>query len=305
MDADSLENLYYAIAAIAVAILTFHGWRQGVARQAVTLIAIAGAYAVGFFGASYVEPWFAFLRYPAPLTRIIAGAAAGMLTLLAITTLGRAFFKRNADRAPGAGRWIHGFFGAVLGLLFGGVIFMVATEFIRLVGALAQSNVQVVAAANSQKAEPDADVNPMVRGLARLSGALNSGGSGDFFKKVDPVPTHVFATLTKLGIMVSRPEAVNRFLAYPGINELTHHPKLVELSTDPEVSRLLASQSYFRLLRHEKVVGLANDPAFSEQLKRTDFQQAIDHALKTPPPQPPSPPRRFFNVGEDPDAPRE
>ena len=59
MDADSLENLYYAIAALVVAILTVHGWRQGAGRQFMTLLAIAGAYIVGFFGAGAVAPLIA------------------------------------------------------------------------------------------------------------------------------------------------------------------------------------------------------------------------------------------------------
>ena len=283
MDPESLENLYYAGAACVVAILTVHGWRQGVARQAITLVAIASAYAVGFFGAGLVMPWFEFLRYPAPLTRIIAGAAAGLLTLMAITTLGRVFFKRTAERGPGSGRFAYGFFGALLGLVFGGVVFLVTTELVRLVGAVAQSNAQLVDQARANRGEAAAPMNPVVGGLARLTTALNDGGSGTFFRKVDPVPAHVFATLTKLGVMVSRPEAVDRFLTYPGISDLTNHPKIVELASDPEVSKLLASQSYFRLLRNEKVVGLASDPGFAEQLKRTDFQQAIDHALTAPP----------------------
>ncbi len=284
MDAESLENLYYAVAAVVVAVLTFHGWRQGVARQAITLVAIASAYAVGFFGAGLVEPYFQFLKYPPQLTRIIAGATGGLLTMVAITTVGRAFFKRTSERPAGRGRFAYGFFGAVLGLVFGGVVFMVATELVRLVGAVAQSNVQIAEVSKTdEKQVSKVEVSPIVSGLARLTTALNDGGSGTFFRKVDPVPAHVFATLTKLGIMVSRPEAVNRFLAYPGISDLTHHPKLLALSNDPEVANLLASQSYFRLLRHEKVVGLASDPDFSEQLKRTDFQQAIDHALKAPP----------------------
>jgi hypothetical protein len=45
---------------------------------------------------------------------------------------------------------------------------------------------------------------------------------------------------------------------------------------------LLASQSYFRLLRHEKVLELANDQEFAERIKGTDFNQALDHALKAP-----------------------
>jgi uncharacterized membrane protein required for colicin V production len=283
MDAESLENLYYGIAAIVVAILTYHGWRQGAGRQAITLIAIASAYAVGFFGSDLVEPWFEFLRYPPQLTRIIAGAAAGLLTLIAITTVGRIFFKRTADRAPGKGKFAYGFVGALLGLVFGGIVFMVTTELVRLVGAVAQSNVQAAEEMKTATGETVPPANSMVSGIARLSTALNDGGSGTFFRKVDPVPTHVFATLTKLGIMVSRPEAVDRFLAYPGILDLTHHPKIVALSSDPEVSQLLASQSYFRLLRNEKVVGLASDKDFAERLRSTDFEKALDHALKTPP----------------------
>src|SRR5688500_17252009 len=114
MDADSLENLYYAIAAVIVAVLMFHGWRQGVARQAITLLAIAGAYAVGFFGADFVAPWFEFLKYPAPVTRIIGGVAGGLLTLLAITTFGKVFFKRTSEKETGKGRWSYGVFGALL-----------------------------------------------------------------------------------------------------------------------------------------------------------------------------------------------
>src|SRR5688500_17102286 len=140
MDADSLENLYYAIAAVIVAFLMFHGWRQGVARQAMTLLAIAGAYAVGYFGADLVAPWFEFLKYPAPITRSIGGVTGGMLTLLAVSTFGKVFFKRTSEKQAGKARFSYGFLGALLGLVFGCVVFMVASELVRLGGALAQSN---------------------------------------------------------------------------------------------------------------------------------------------------------------------
>ena len=48
-DADTLENIYYAGAALLVTYLTWNGWRQGVARQAMTIFAIASAYAVAWF----------------------------------------------------------------------------------------------------------------------------------------------------------------------------------------------------------------------------------------------------------------
>ena len=281
-DADSLENLYYGIAAVIVAYLVINGWRQGVARQFMTLLAIASAYAMGYFGAGLAAPWFEFLRYPAPITRIIGGVTAGLLTLIAISTIGRVFFKRTSQKESRPARWSYGFFGALLGLVFGCVVFMVASEVVRLLGALAQSNVKATENLRARADMQGVEVNPVVSGLAQLSTALDKGGSGDFFRKVDPVPPHVFATLTKLGIMVSRPEAVDRFLNYPGIADLTQHPKLLALRNDTEVNKLLASQSYFRLLRHEKVLELANDQEFAERIKGTDFNQALDHALKAP-----------------------
>jgi hypothetical protein len=283
MDAETLENLYYAGAALVVAYLTFNGWRQGVGRQFMTLLAIAGAYAMGYFGAGLAAPWFEFLRYPAPVTRIIGGLAAGVLTLIAISTLGRVFFKRTSDQKPGAWKVSYGVAGAGLGLAFGGLVFFVTSELVRLVGALAQSNMQVAEQLNAAHPHAVPEVNPMVSGLAKLSSALDKGDSGTFFRKVDPVPAQVFAVLTKLGLVVSRPESVDRFLAYPGVGDLTSHPKLLALRSDPEVIRLLEAQSYFRLLRHPKVVELANDKEFAERIKQTDFNAAMDHALKAPP----------------------
>ena len=44
---------------------------------------------------------------------------------------------------------------------------------------------------------------------------------------------------------------------------------------------LLADATARRGALRAAVVGLASDPDFAAQLKQTDFQQAIDHALKT------------------------
>lgn len=291
MDPDSLENLYYAIASVVVAILTVQGWRQGVGRQATALLAIAGAYLVGYFCSAAAAPYFEFLRYPAQITRILAGAAAGLLTLVGVTVLGRVMFKRTSEQAPGKSRWIYGIFGAFLGLFFGGILFLIATEVVRLTGALIQANASLAQKTNTLGSpEPTTKIHPVITGIADLSTALNEGGSGDFFRKVDPVPPSVFATIGKLGKMLATPEAANRFLEYPGVADLARNPKILALRSDPEVMKLLASQSYFQLLRHEKIVSVANDPDLATQLKNTDFNQALDHALKPVVPQNELPP---------------
>jgi uncharacterized membrane protein required for colicin V production len=287
-DADTLENIYYAGAALLVSYLAWNGWRQGVVRQAMTIFAIASAYAVAWFGARPLAPMFSFLRYPQPLTIIISGVAGALITLIVINTVSRAFFKRTKETAKGTVRMSYGIFGALLGLTFGLVIFVFASEAVRLLGTLAQSNVEAVEERQREAIEatgkPSAqiDVSPVVRSLAKLGGALDDGGSGTFFRKVDPVPAKVFATLTKLGVMASRPEAVDRFLSYPGIDQVANHPKLLALRADPQVSDLLLSKSYFRLLRHEKVVALAADQEFASQITRMDFDKALDFALAPP-----------------------
>jgi len=102
------------------------------------------------------------------------------------------------------------------------------------------------------------DPGPLVRNFAKLGTALDEGKSGAFLQRYDNVPaTHVFATLAKVGIMVSRMDAVDRFLTYPGVDKLVSHPKLLAVKNDPEVAALLNNGSFVRLLRHEKVLALA------------------------------------------------
>jgi uncharacterized membrane protein required for colicin V production len=278
-DADSLENLYYAIGAIVVAYLVFNGWRQGVVRQFMALLAVASAYAVGYFGSAPVAPLFAFLRYADPIPRLIGGAVAGTVTYLVVSTVSRRYFKKTHEKAQGRVRLSYGIFGGVLGLVFGLALFFAASELVRMLSRVAQTTNDVAAHTAHPLDEPQA-VNPVVSGIAKLGTALDSGGSGEFFKKVDPVPPHVFATLAKLGQMVSHPDALDRFLTYPGIDRLTNHPKLHDLRADPEVAKLIATQSYFRLLRHQKVVALASDPEFAAEVRAMDFDKAFDYALK-------------------------
>ena len=273
--ADALVNAYFAVAVIVVLLLAWNGWKQGVLRQLVTLTAIASAYVVGWFGAESAAPLFWFLHFPAPLTRIVGGVVAGFAAFIGIRTVGLIVCKPTAQQKSGKTRMSYGILGALIGLFFGSVLFFVASSVIRMLGAIAQASV------DSFQQEQTANVpGSFISGLAKLGTALDSGGTGQFLRNNDPLPTeHAFATLTKLGIMVSRAEAMERFINYPGIAELTNHPKLVGLRNDPEIAELLQSQSYFRLLRHDKIVALANDPIFAAEIKKLEFDKALDFAL--------------------------
>lgn len=290
LSGDTLENIYFGFMLLVAASLAWNGWRQGVVRQAMTLLAIVAAYTVGWFGRKPMASVFGFLRYPEQVTEVIGGAAAGLATFIAIRAFSAFVFKRTKDKRPGGVRTSYGVFGALLGVVFAGIVFVVTSDVIRLAGAIAKSNVEVMEMEQKAYAEDprslpplDPDAGGFVKGLAKLGSALDRGSSGTVIQAVDPVPPSVYGTIIKLGIMVSRPDAVERFRSYPGVSSLTEHPKLNALFVDPEVAKLIDSKSYFKLLRNEKLVALANDAEFSEQVKKMDLDAALNFALSGQP----------------------
>ncbi|MEO6785379.1 MAG: CvpA family protein [Chthoniobacteraceae bacterium] len=302
LSADILKIAYYGVSVIFIAALGWNGWRQGVARQLMTLAAIVCAYAAAWYGASSAAPVFGFLKYPPQITRIIGGAAVGLATFLGLHGLRRWFFKRTAQQKSATVRMSYGILGAILGVAFGSLIFLFTTGVVRALGTVAKSRIEDIEEEKHQPGGllPPEEPGPLVRSIANLTTALDEGKSGKFLQRYDNVPaTHVFVTLAKLGIMVSRPEAVDRFLSYPGVEKLAAHPKLVAVKNDPEVFKLLDSHSFVKLLRHEKVLALASDGEFNALMREMEFEKALDFALKPEhPPAPPPPPREALATPE-------
>jgi Colicin V production protein len=289
MSADELKLTYYGASALIIGLLGLNGWRQGFARQAMTLVSIVCAYAAAYFGAGSAAPAFRFLGYPPQITTVIAGGVIGLCTFLGLHGLRRILFKRTAQQPSTKVRLSYGILGALIGMAFGAFLFVVTTGVVRALGFVAKSRLEDMekearespTGAPMPPLTPEDDPGAMVRSIAKLGTALDQGKSGDFFHRYEKAPAaHVFSTLTKLGIMISRPEAVDRFLKFPGVGQLTGHPKLVAVKNDPEVAALLASNSYIKLLRHEKVLALSADEEFNALIKKMNFEKALDHALQ-------------------------
>src|SRR6266446_2008165 len=111
LSATSLKLMYYAASSVFVGFLAWNGWRQGVVRQAMTLLSIVCAYAAAWFGASSAAPFLAFLGYPPQITTLIAGAVVGCATFLSIHGLRRICFKRTAEQKNRTVRLSFGIFG--------------------------------------------------------------------------------------------------------------------------------------------------------------------------------------------------
>ncbi len=291
LSAESLEAIYFTAIGVITLLLAWSGWRQGFFRQLMTLMAIVSAYAMAWYGGGTVAPLFNFLRYPAPVTYLIGSVVAGLATFISIRILRQILFKKTAQHKPGALRTSYAVLGALMGIVFGGILLFLSSDIIRLLGTLASMHVQTAElmktlpppAPGQPAPTPVEPPNALVRSLAKLSTALDSGPTGEFFKHYDPVPTKVYGTIAKLALVVSNQTALNHFMAYPGVEKLAKHPKLIALRNDPSVAELLASNSYLKLLRHEKVVALASDPDFAAEIKKVNFDEALTAALKSLP----------------------
>ena len=79
--------------------------------------------------------------------------------------------------------------------------------------------------------------------------------------------------------MASNPRSAERFLSYPGAQELTENPRIIALRDDPEIFEMIQQQRYLELLQNPKLIEAMNDPELARQVKKYKFRGAR-YALK-------------------------
>jgi len=285
MSGNTLENIFYSVAGLILLILIWRGWKEGVVRMLMSLIAVVAAYAVGFYGSKAIGPLFKSLGYPDKINQVLGGASLGLLIFTIVVVTSQVLFKRTDQQASNKLKIVYGSLGALLGITLGLFSIVLAWEAALLMGYVAEGQVTVIA--ERKKADLSKknahEINPVVQGLADLKKAFKEGSSGKLIEQYDPVPPKVGKTLGKVSQLLSEQDSVERFLNYPTVDKLARHPKIVALRNDGEVTQLINKQDLMGLLRHPKVRDLANDAQFVTQLNQMDFNKALDHAVPSPP----------------------
>ncbi|MEO8439248.1 MAG: CvpA family protein [Spartobacteria bacterium] len=278
------QILFLSFALILVAFEIVRGWRLGLVRQLVRLLALGAAYAAGLFGGRWLLPILRpFLQVPDLLISIVAGALLALVVFIAINTLGAILFKRTGQQSAGLVRLVYGVSGGMLGIFFGFFSVWLIVVAIRSLGAIASAEVH--------RAEPVAPLTarlkpateappPMMQSLAKLKNSIELGPLGETVKAVDVVPDETYQTLGRVGTVVSDPQSAERFLSYPGARELTENPKIIALRDDPQIVELIQQRRYLELLQNPKLIEALNDSALATQVKSFEFQKALDYALK-------------------------
>ncbi len=272
-DADSFIFLISAL--LLILWQTWRGWRLGAARQVVNLAGLIAAYAVAIFGGRLAVPVLRPLGYPDMILALVSGAILGMIVFVGISGTGALLFKKTSQQSVGLVRMGYGATGAFIGLLFGVFTVWLMVLGIRILGTVAESEVRV-ARKDASRHQPGS----MVQGLVEMKRSLEQGRTGEVVNHVDPIPADVYGLLHKISLTVSNAESVNRFLRFPGSQELAAHPKIQALQRDPTVTREIADRNYLALLRNEQIVRAANDPELHQLVSRFELHKALDYALR-------------------------
>ena len=282
------QTIFVSFALVLILFEVVRGWRLGVVRQGVRLLALIAAYATALFGGRLLVPALRpLLRAPDFFISIFAGAILALLVYAAINLLGAILFKRTGQQSAGMVRLLYGACGAALGIFFGLFSVWLVVVAIRSLGAIAGAEAHPEVGVKPAPAPltalppaPRATAPPMVASLAKLKNSIELGPFGEAVKAVDVVPAQTYQTLGRVGTMVSNPQSAERFLSYPGAKELTENPRIVALREDPEIIDLIKQRRFLELLQNPKLIEAVNDPALAAQVKSFEFQKALEYALK-------------------------
>jgi len=288
-----LAFLSFAIVIIVLEVL--HGWRIGLTRQLVRIVAILAAYGCAIFAGPALLPITrSFVKLPDPILTLIGGAVLGAILFAILNALGPILFKRTKDHKSAGVRLAWGISGGLLGIFLGALTVWLVFAGVRLVGSVAEAEVRSRHALTTATLQPvwnrplqiqgalparDQQPSALMITLSEVKNSLEHGAIGDALTGADPLPQNAYRTLERVGEVASNPESAQRFLRFPGAQQIASDPKIIALRDDPQVAALIAGGRVFELLQNQRVIDALNDPALLARLKRFDLDRALDYAL--------------------------
>ena len=285
------QTVFVSFAVVLLLFEIIRGYRLGLPRQLMRGVAVIAAYAAAYFGGNLMLPLLRpVLKWPNFIVSMIGGGLLAIVVYGVIASLGTLFFKRTAQHASAGVRLIHGFGGALTGIVFGLFFIWLILVGIRSVGSVADAQVQAHPRAENKPVSPSRDEkslslenfdpDSLTAFLARLKNSVELGKVGDIVKQIDVTPPAVYQTLKDAGTICANPENARRFLSFPGAVELSEHPKIVALRNDPEIAELIRQGRILDLLQNRRVLEAANDPTLVEKVKQFDIKKALEYAAK-------------------------
>lgn len=264
------ETGFLVLCAVFLLYQVWKGWRLGVIRAGLRLLALVGSGVVGWYGGMWAGGAWAstqpVLQY---VVWAIVGITLSLIVYIALQILSMLCFKKTADHSSPTVRLGFGIGGALLGLFIGLVFVWAAISGIRAFGGMTFG-----APSPSDNTPPSA--------LAGLKKTLENGFASGLIQSTDPIPQSSYDLIAKFSKITSNPQAVLRLTEYPDVADFLQHPKFLALVKDPSVQAAAQKKDVMALMTNPKVFELASDPALLADIQKINWSAALDYAL-TPP----------------------
>jgi hypothetical protein len=262
---------------------TWRGWRVGLFRSGVNFAAILVSAVFGLLAAEIAAAPFGGFRYlPGFLAGLVVGGGLGLFLLVVIWLIGALTFKQTEHYASGPLHLIWGIGGALFGFLLGWAILLAAVSLIRILGAVTEARLPT----QEPSALQPETTRRLAEGVVTLKKSLELGSPGRLLQSADVLPPKFYELAAQFGSLTSDPEKMQRFLDYPGIQNVLQNPRVVDLYTDPQLVRAWENKEVWKILNNQAVAALLKDPVFAAQLKKVDLSAALKFALEPPSPSP-------------------
>ncbi len=267
----TVQMVLLGLAALFLLWELWSGWRRGVVRSAIHFFAFVFSGVIGLLAgqATAMVVGKIFPGYGAVIG-LVVGSFLTLFVLALALLLGALLFKRTEQQPGGLFRILFGAGGAFFGLLTGLFILWGGISIVRAFGAIAKSGLAD---------QPAAEAPTVARELVRLKDSLELGPAGRLVESIDIVPPETYDLITR-AIRLSRdPDAMMRFIDYPGVQAIMQHPTMAALVEDPQVIAAAERRDVFAIMQSPKVLRAATDPELSKLLMSLDLQKALDYAL--------------------------
>jgi hypothetical protein len=272
---DRFQLLFLGGSALLVLVQSIRGWRMGVVRQLVNLLALIVAYGAAMVSGRLMAPVLHPLGYPDLLVSVMAGSIFGGGVYLAISLGGATLFRRTNEHNLGLARLGYGAGGSALGFAGALVTVWMSVLAIRFLGTVAQAEVNLAKTPEARRA--GMTPSPMADELAQIKRSIDAGPGAAMIP--DPVPNRLYLILNKIAQVISSVDSMQRFATYPGTRALSQNPRIIALQRDPEIARQVGQRDFMGLLGNPKIVAAVNDPVIEAMVRDFELEKALDYAL--------------------------
>jgi colicin V production protein len=252
------QNIYLLVCAIWLLYSLWRGWTNGIFRQLLAIAALIGAaLAVSWFVSPVAGLLQSSLHLPGFALTALAVLLVWGISYHLIMLIGRILFKRTRDQDSGLVRFIYGMGGAFIGLIFGLVSIWAFTMAIRVMGHLAQNQVELQSARS---------VPVWVANLAKLKSSIELGIGQPVLNAVDPLPRDFYRQIDYCSRLAVDPQSIQKLIERPGFRRI--QPKVAELQRDPEIMAAVRRGDIVSLASNPKVIAIFKDSELQRELFR-------------------------------------